>query len=222
MNDIRQYRITITGKAGSPLLLHNDNIEWADLMEEWKLKASKDESKNGDDRTPGYRWTGCLYHDDSVVCIPQENIMRCLMEAGAMVLTGKGQKTFKEQTQSGMTCVEAHWPLLIAGSQIPMAPIKALNKTPSYTENRKAAQDMGFDLFMKRARVGTSKHVRVRPIFRNWSLTGTFAVWDKALTEQALINILEFAGDRKGLGDWRPGAKTPGQFGRFDATVKKI
>lgn len=223
--NIRRYEVTLIGKATSPLLMHYDNIEWADEMTAWKDNpANKDKSKAGDDRTPAWRWLGCLYHDNNVLCIPQENIMRCLMEAGAMVPVPKGKngKTFKEQTQSGMQCAETDWPLLLGGKQIPVEPIMALKNEDSYVSNRKAVQAMGFDLFAKRAKVQTSKHIRVRPIFRGWQATGHLIVWDEAITDGVLDDLFFYAGNRKGIGDWRPGSKTPGQFGMFDATVKRV
>ena len=47
---MKTYRVTITGT--SPLLMHMDNIDWADKMEQWKSDpSSKKESKAGDDRS---------------------------------------------------------------------------------------------------------------------------------------------------------------------------
>src|SRR6516164_8996576 len=56
---IRNVNVELTSKA--PMLMHADNIEWADAMEEWKNEPSnKAASKAGDDRTPPWRWIGCL------------------------------------------------------------------------------------------------------------------------------------------------------------------
>jgi hypothetical protein len=50
----RKYDVTIIGTQ--PLLLHNDDIEWADRLEEWRLANGK-KSSLGDWRpsspTPG-------------------------------------------------------------------------------------------------------------------------------------------------------------------------
>jgi hypothetical protein len=75
---------------------------------------------------------------------------------------------------------------------------------------------------VKRARVGTSKHVRVRPRFSNWSASGTLTVVDPSITQEMLQHILTFAGCFCGVGDWRPSSPTPGQFGRFTATITKL
>lgn len=219
-----RYTIEITGKT--PLLMHYDNIEWADFMEAWKLDPdNKKDSRPGDDRTPPWRWIGCVYHDAKVVGIPSENLMRCLMEGGAMVLVpgGRSGKTYKAQTQSGMMAVEPLWPLLLEGAAIPWADLEAIKNQRSFSETRELARAMGFDLNVKRAKIGQSKHIRVRPEFpAGWVITGTLAVWDEQITQDALTRILDYAGQYKGLGDWRPGGKTPGPYGTFEARIVDV
>ena len=217
---MKTYSITITGKT--PLLMHHDNIEWADFMDEWKDNPdNKKGSKAGDDRSPAWRWLGCVYHDGKILGIPQANIMKCLMEGGAMVPVpgGKNGKTFKSQTQSGMMSVEPFWPLLIAGKTIEWAELEILKDAQEFKEHKIAARSLGFELLTKRAAVGTSKHVRVRPQFAaGWQARGQIAVWDEQISEKALKDIFEYAGQYKGVGDWRPGApKKPGPYGTFEA-----
>ncbi|MBT3042230.1 MAG: hypothetical protein KME67_05150 [Candidatus Thiodiazotropha sp. (ex Codakia orbicularis)] len=218
---MKEYQVTLTGKT--PLLMHQDNIEWADFMSEWiNNPENKKASKAGDDRTPAWRWIGAAYHDGNLLGLPQGNIMRSLMEGGAMVPTGKGNKTFKAQTQSGMMSVNPFWHLTTKNnSHIQWADIEPLRQVESFSVQKEQARELGFDLFVKRAKIGSSKHIRVRPIFdAGWKLTGTIAVWDKQITKVILEQILEYAGQYKGLGDWRPGGKTPGPYGMFSAEVK--
>lgn len=220
---MRRYEVTITGKT--PLLMHWDNIEWADKMSEWKDNpANKKVSKAGDDRTPAWRWIGCTYHDGEHVTIPSDNLMRSIMEGGAMVPVpgGRSGKTFKSQTQSGMMVNESDWPLLVGGAPIQFADVAALMKEDDFKAQKAAVDAMGFALFVKRAKIGTSKHIRVRPRFDEWAARGSVTVWDDQITEQVLADILNYAGQYKGLGDWRPGGKTPGAFGMFDAVVKRV
>jgi hypothetical protein len=90
----------------------------------------------------------------------------------------------------------------------------------TFSEHKKAAQAMGFELLVKRAKIGMSKHIRVRPQFpTGWQARGTLAVWDEQIDERSLASILEYAGQYKGLCDWRPGGKTPGPYGTFDAKI---
>lgn len=220
---MKEYAITITGKT--PLLMHHDNIEWADFMDDWRNNPdNKKLSKAGDDRAPAWRWLGCVYHNSQIIGIPQENIMRSLMEGGVMVPVpgGRSGKTFKAQTQSGMMSTEPFWPLTTKeGELIQWSDLELLKDSPEFSAQKKAAQDMGFDLLVKRARIGQSKHVRVRPIFESgWTIAGKITVWDKQITKKLLGQILECAGQYKGLGDWRPGGRTPGPYGMYSAEIK--
>lgn len=219
---MRTYEVVLTGKT--PLLMHYDNIEWADFMEEWRSNPdNKKSSKAGDDRSPSWRWLGCCYHDNKHLCIPAANVMRALMEGGAMVPVpgGKMGKTFKAQTQSGMMSVEPYWSFYVNGEQIEWAKVDALKDEQSFAAHKKGAEALGFGLLVKRAKIGSSKHVRVRPIFPvGWRAIGKLAVWDEQIDKRALELILDCAGQYKGLGDWRPGSKTPGPHGQFEAAVK--
>lgn len=218
---MKTVRVLITGTM--PLLMHADNIDWADRMEEWKNDPkNKAMSKAGDDRTPPWRWIGCLNTDDpktGVVTIPSEYIMRSIMGGAAEVPTGKGKKTFKAQSQSGLLCSEFHWPLLVDGKTISMKDINEFLPLETFKEHRMLAESLGFSLFVKRAKIGASKHVRVRPRFDRWAISGEIVIVDSQITKEILTSILDIAGRLKGLGDWRPGAPTPGAFGMFSAVV---
>lgn len=220
---MRTYRITITGV--SPLLFHADNIEWADEMRRWR-EDPKNRSKSvaGDDRSPAHTWLGCLYHDERQVGIPADNLMRCFMEGGAQVPVpgGRNGKTFKAQTQSGMVIVEEYWPLLINGKTVPVDRLLALRKEEDFDAHVTAVRAAGFSLLVKRAKIGASKHVRVRPRFTNWSAAGTLQVWDDLLKVSPLTDIVRLAGSNKGLGDWRPSSRTPGPYGRFSAEIAEL
>jgi len=218
---IDTVKVTLTGKM--PLIINADNIDWADRMEDWKNDPdNKAKSKAGDDRTPAWRWIGCLNYDDpktGVITIPQEYIMRCIMGGGADVLTGKGKKTFKAQSQSGLLCSDFHWPLLINGKPIAMKNINELLRENNFKNQCDAVQSLGFSLFVKPAKIGGKRHIRVRPRFDNWSTSGDLMILDDQITRKVLGEILERAGRFKGLGNWRPGAPTPGPFGTFEATI---
>lgn len=221
---LRVYRVTITGTM--PLLMHSDDIDWADQMDAWKNnKDNKKTSRAGDDRSPPHRWLGSLYHNAAEqIIIPTENIMRALMEGGAGVPVpgGRSGKTFKAQTQSGIIPREIGWPLQVGGKIVSYQPLRALLEERDFQEHKAAAQKLGFELYVKRARIGQSKHIRVRPRFNEWSATGELVVTDDQITDDALADIFEYAGKYKGLGDWRPSSKTPGTFGTFEAQIARV
>lgn len=218
---MQTYKATFTGI--SPLLMHNDNIEFADALSEWRKKpANKKAGVPGDDRSPAFSWLGNLYEHDGKVVVPADNISRAIMEGGASV-TVSGKKTFKAQTQSGMVVVESGWPVTVDGKTIATDELFALRDESDFSVHREAAVARGFSLFVKRARLGSgSKHVRVRPRFDRWQIAGHIKVWDPQITRDVLATILSYAGDYKGLCDWRPSGKTPGPFGRFSVELRRV
>jgi len=218
------YRVSIKGIAS--LIMHRDNIEAAEALKRWReVPENKKKSVAGDDRSPAFGWLGCLYTDGRVVTIPTENIARALMEAGAQVVVpgGRSGKTFKAQSQSGMQPLETDWPLLVGGKEIPMEKLNELRTEEDFEVHKSVVQSLGFSLDQRRARIGTSKHIRVRPVFGiGWEASGVYSVSDEQITESVLRSILEIAGNYKGLCDWRPSSRTPGPFGRFEATLVEV
>jgi hypothetical protein len=213
------YQIEI--KGSNPLLLHHDNISWASVMQEWAMDpANKSKSVAGDDRTPPHRWIGCLYLEGGVAVIPSDNLMTMLREGGARCPTGKKGATFKRQTQSGLVVDQSGWAITVDGRTIKDDAIRALTQEPDFAKHESTALKLGFSLFVKRARVNQTKHVRVRPRFDRWAASGTITVFDDTITERVLQDILSFGGRYAGLGDWRPSSpKSPGPFGTFTAVV---
>lgn len=223
-----KYRITLTG--GSPLLMHHDNIEWADTMKVWgKDPANKKDSIAGDDRSPAFRWIGALYvgtppdTKEVQVVMPSDNLMTMLREGGKQCPTGKKGGSFKARTQSGILIESLCWAFEVNGERIPYAPIKAAMSKKNFEDHEKLVAELGFKLLVKRAQVGTAKHVRVRPMFKDWVVRGELLVVDDMITKDVLVNILTFAGAYSGLCDWRPGApRSPGQFGRFTPEIEEL
>ncbi len=223
---MRKYSVELTGKT--PLLLHPDDLDWADRMKKWKedpVAQKETPAVPGDDRTPAWRWVGNVLHDGEHMAVSSDMLMKCFMEGGAMVPVpgGKNGVTFKRQTQSGMSVLEPAWKIATPQGLIPISPVHALMSSNDFDEHKGKAMAMGFDLFVKRAKIGAAKHVRVRPRFRSWKVSGTLAVWDDKLTDRSLLDILVFAGEFKGIGDWRPSApKSPGPHGRFSVEIQKV
>lgn len=218
----RTYEVTLTGE--SPLLLHRDNIQWCEAMKRWAQDPdNKKLSVAGDDRTPAHRWIGCLYVNAGLLVIDSDNLMTVLREGGAKCPAGRGNKTFKRETQSGIVVNEIGWPIMIDGSAISFSDIEPLQTEDDFEKHCETASKLGFSLFVKRARIGNAKHVRVRPRFDRWAVSGTLTVLDDSITTDVLQRILTHAGAYAGVGDWRPSSpKSPGPFGRFTATIKEI
>jgi len=219
---MRKYQVTLTGMTD--VLMHADNLIWREQIEAWrKDPLNKKKSKAGDDRMPAWSWIGYLYHDGKHIGIPSDNLMTCLRDGAAQVVIS-GKKTFKSQSQSGMLVNEVLWPITRPdGELVEWAPIEALVNDPDFEKHQKVALENGFELFIKPAKIGQAKHVRVRPRFSQWTCTGTITVFDDMITKAVLEQILFSAGNYCGLCDWRPKSpKAPGQFGKFSTTIKEI
>jgi hypothetical protein len=221
MQEMKRYQIELTGNT--PLLMHQDNVSFGERVRAWqKDPANKGLSVAGDDRSPAWVWIGYAYHDGRNFGMPSDNLMTMLREGGAKV-NKKGKETFKKYTQSGVMLDQQQFDLLIDGKLVPVAPFKALIGNNDFTQHLDAAEAAGFELLVKRAVVGRAKHVRVRPMFRTWSLVGSLTVLDEdqsGLSRATLQQILDIAGALCGLGDWRPSSGASGTFGRFSASVK--
>lgn len=208
----------------TPLLMHADDVESADLLASWrKDPANKGLSKSGDDRSPAWTWKTYLYGDGAHICMPSDNIMTCMREAGAAVIL-KGKTTYKSLTQSGMMVEELNAKLLVDGKQVPMDSIDAIDDRAEFQEHEEAVRSLGFELFTKRAKIGQAKHIRVRPRFNSWSVEGTLLVVDEENLKLPVIQqIFEIGGSLKGLGDWRPSSPSkPGRFGQFKVRLKEV
>jgi hypothetical protein len=205
--------------------MHHDNLAWSEVMNKWRLDpANKKISVAGDDRTPAWRWIGNLYLEGGRIVIPSDNLMTVLREGGKKVSTGKGQETFGRYTQSGVIIDQSSWPVLIDGKEIPYTPIKALIGVSDFERHLQDVEKMGFELLVKRAKIGAAKHVRVRPRFDRWVVQGTLTVLlDDIISMEVIENILQIGGAYCGLGDWRPSSpKSPGSFGKFTVKVEGV
>ncbi|MFZ3047001.1 MAG: hypothetical protein WA151_13900 [Desulfatirhabdiaceae bacterium] len=222
---MKQYQITLTGLT--PLLLHNDNMSFSENITAWQNDpANAVNSVAGDDRTPAWRWIGYLYHDETSIGVASDNVMTMMREGGSKIkIPGKKSETYKKQTQSGIMIDSQQFDLVVNGSTIPCARIKSLIGETNFKKHIDLAEELCFELNIKRAKIGKAKHVRVRPMFRNWDLVGKITVLDEelsGLTKDVLTMILNQAGALCGIGDWRPSSPSSGTFGKFRPEVEAI
>lgn len=221
---MKQYQIILEGL--SPLLMHNDNLAFTEKIQAWRRDpANKEHSVSGDDRTPPWTWIGYTYHDGHNIGIAADNIMTMLREGGSKVLSGKGKETYKKQTQSGIMLDQQQFEITINDNPIKVKDIKHLIGDLDFNHHLDTAESKGFELLVKRAKIGRAKHVRVRPMFREWIATGSLTILDEelsGLSQSILQTILNQAGALCGLCDWRPSSPSSGTFGRFKPHIKLI
>jgi hypothetical protein len=220
---MEQYQITLEGLT--PLLMHNDNLAFNEKIQAWqKDPENKANSVAGDDRSPAWTWIGYLYHDGKNLGVSSDNIMTMLREGGSKIIA-KGKETYKKQTQSGLMLDQQQFDILVNGNTIPISDIRPLIGEMDFSKHVETAEALGFELLVKRAKIVKAKHVRVRPLFRAWALSGSLTVLDSeltGLTEEVLRKVLNQAGALCGLCDWRPSSRMSGTFGKFMPIVKRI
>ena len=201
------------------LLMHRDNILGADQVKNWREKNKKAaDSVKGDDRWPIWTWKTYLYHDEGKVVVPGENLTSMCSVGGTSIRVGRG--SLKKQAVSEILW-EMSYPLMVDGKEIKMTDIDHIEG--SFENHEKLVKEMGFLLHARRVRVGTSKHIRIRPQFPpGCYFEGTFTVRNQnILGESVLKDLFENCGQNVGIGDWRPGAGKPGRHGMFMIDFKE-
>lgn len=218
-----KYAFSLIGT--NPLLMHRDDVEASDELQGWrKDPANKVASTAGDDRSPAWTWHTYLYSDGTHIAMPQDNIMAALRHAGSSV-SGGGRTTLKAKSQTALLISDEFCSFTTKGKQITAASMAAMRGMDFKTQSN-ACRDLGFRLFVKRAKIGQAKHVRVRPRFDDWRVEGVIEVArygdsDEISFEQLKL-LFDLAGRTAGLCDWRPSSKqSPGPYGQFRAELKK-
>lgn len=103
------------------------------------------------------------------------------------------------------------------------ADVDAIPEMMKYRDQVNQCRKLGFDLYAKRAPVGKAKHVRCRPRFDIWEVTGKLKVTQEAIDDKILKTMLTISGEQSGLGDWRPSSPmSPGPFGQYSVELTAI
>jgi len=187
---MQELSVVLTGANGTIM----NNGQTADPLNKFakQLKALSAIRKKTDeiyeDMAKVEFLSGLYVDEDGEIVWPGENIEAMLISAA------------KKQREGQIAKTAVHV----------FDPCKLIYKGPKSPE--KLWEDESFRLRVA-VRVTTSKVMRTRPIFRQWSLPVTITYDEKLVDERLILQWLEIAGNQIGLGDWRP------KFGRF--TVAK-
>jgi hypothetical protein len=153
--------------------------------------GSRGSSAAQDRGTPLEIATSKLYHDiNGNFCIPQPNLMRCLVDGGKFHKIGKKQVTTKEESML-FSCLD------IAVATIPIEHVQ-----PWKVDTRPVV------IPSTKGRI-----LAHRPMFDDWALSFTVDLDTELLGPNLLRRIIDDAGKRIGLGDFRPARKGP--YGKF-------
>jgi hypothetical protein len=188
-----EFTITLTGT--SPLLMHNSRLAnpldpATKALKKYTSKRNKTEEDH--EQLARLEFDGGLYFQDGIgPFIPGENISRCLVDGAK--LTKQGVKVTR-----GLVIKTDVNPLAYSGPR-----------------DEQGLWDKGWR-HMASVKIGTSRTMRCRPWFPQWSVRAEGMIDPSVLELSDVTGIADNAGAFIGLGDWRP------RFGRFTATVEKI
>lgn len=145
----------------------------------------------GEKGTPRDQAEARLYvgHDGEPM-IPQPNLFRCLVDAGSFFKAGKSKITTQKSSLLP-ACVE------IEGLEIPIR-----HKEPWSVDTRAV-----------RIPSTGGRILCHRPCFNDWRLSFVIGIDEDLMTVKLMREIVDAAGKRVGLGDFRPACKGP--FGKF-------
>lgn len=182
---MQHVKITINGVT--PLLLHR----FTDAAQQKATAGSGTSIAVGDHGTPREQAEECLYLDEhGTIIMPGPNLFRCLIEAGKFFKIGKKQITTQKS------------------SLIPaVLELNELAIPINYDE------DWTVDTRPVRIPATGGRILRHRPCFNNWGLTFTLGIETEEMNEKLVRQIVDAAGRKIGLGDFRPDCKGP--FGKF-------
>lgn len=205
----------------TPFIMDADNFEEQEKLEEW-IREHPEESKKGDDRTPPWRWKLKFHTDDVQVVVPCDMVIAAIAGAGNEIpKTGRGRKSYKYEALHNICPLDDYHPILVGTKR--KKPVLVADITEiegSFVEQMAAVRDLGFRLFVKRARPrGTSRHIRVRPRFEEYEFTVRLCVTGNTISRELLTQIVN---RMDSWGNWSRRQTKPGPFGKTKAILKEI
>jgi hypothetical protein len=181
-------RIKVTIRGRTPLLCNR----FTDAAAIQATEGTRSASSAGDRGTPREIAESKLYLDNQGrPCIPQPNILRCIVDGGQFHKIGKNKATTQKTS-----LVYSY--LDIEDTMLPI----------------RHQQPWSVDM---RAVVNPSTHGRIlcyRPRFDDWEIDFVIDLKEENMGVKLARSIVDDGGLKIGLGDFRPARKGP--FGRFE------
>jgi hypothetical protein len=193
MAKIVEIEVAIEGTT--PLICN----KFTDAAAESASSGSRGSSNGADRGTPLEIAEAKLYvgHDDKTLIIPQPNLLRCLVEGGRFHKIGRAQVTTKTSSLL-YACLD------IEGAEIPL-----LHKQPWKVDTRAV-----------RIPATGGRILAHRPMFDDWRLEFNAKLDTEICGVKLIRQIINDAGSRIGLGDYRPATKGP--FGKFSVVKWEV
>lgn len=177
--------VSITGI--SPLILNR----FSDAQAMAASNGSRSSAAAGSRGTPQEIAESKLYYGiGGELVIPSPNLLRCLVDGGSFFKAGRKQITTKAESML-FSCLD------ITAAEIPL-----IHSQPWTVDTRAVV------IPATKGRI-----LAHRPRFDDWTLEFTLDLDTSIIQESLLREIVDAAGKRVGLGDFRPARKGP--FGKF-------
>ena len=181
-------------KGITALLLNRFTDEAAEAA----TSGTSSSSRSNDKGSPRSQSDKKLYRDkDGTLVVPGSNMFRCIIDAGKFHKDGRSKITTQKSSLIP-ACVDMLTPMIPIiseeGWRVDTRPV------------RNPATGGRFNCH--------------RPMFDDWSLEFTLGLDTTLLSEPLLRSIVDDAGKRIGLGDFRPDCK--GMFGKFVVTKWEV
>jgi hypothetical protein len=180
-------RIAIRIQGKTPLLLNR----FTDAAAIAATSGTRGSSAGGDRGTPREIAESKLYKDeDGKLCIPQPNLLRCIVDGGSFHKIGKKQVTTAKSS------------LVYASADVDGTMIAIKHKQPWVVDTRPIViPSTG------------GRILAYRPRFDDWELDFQIELETDIIGVKLFRSIVDDAGQKIGLGDFRPSKKGP--YGRF-------
>ena len=186
----RTFSVTIEGS--SPMMIRK-------FTDAAAMDATSGTRKStvGESLTPYEDADSGLYKDsEGNAVLPQPNLFRCIIDAGAFMKIGKKQiSTQKTSLVPACVCINELF-------------IRIQHKGPWTVDSRPV-----------RIPSTGGRILRHRPMFNDWKLPFTMMLDDSVMSAKILRQLVDIAGSMIGLGEFRPACKGP--YGRFVVTSWK-
>jgi len=186
---MRQIKVTIQGTT--PLLMNR----FTDANAEAVKKGSTAVIQARQNKDPRDRAAEKLYQDENgVIHVPGTNIFRAIIDAGVFVKNGKSKLTTQKTSliPAGVSIVELTCPLTHPEGRDPQWEVDERSVVIPSTGGRVMAY---------------------RPRFNRWQVSFTVEFDDGMFAPEQIRDLVDYAGTRIGLCDFRPSRKGP--YGKF-------
>lgn len=181
---------TFTIRGTAPLLMHSERLANPFDPLTKQIKALTGKRKKTEDELreiSRLEWLGGIYHDDhNGVHLPGYNVLRALVQGAKLRKLGRDVER-GAMVQEDAVVIQHDGP----------SNLDALFADPRFVDVRSV-------------KVGTSKVLRCRPMFRSWACSFTALFDEDVLQADDLGRIVRDTGAMIGIGDYRP------RFGRFE------